>query len=82
MTGGAQANRDRMGGGGKGGSSKSGGSSDKGHYHGETVRTVKEAAIRHGDARVQVEKTRIGTKERADALKELGDARDNLESVK
>ncbi len=90
MPGGSNANRDSGHGGnygskGSSGSSKSGSSSlegtsrhDKGHYYGDTVRTVKQAAIRYADAKEQVNKTEVGTKEREDALKELGDAGINL----
>lgn len=67
--------------GGKGDSSKGSSDGGKGHYYGEMVRTVGQAAIRYADAKEQVDKTKTSTKERTDALKELEDAGRNLNLV-
>ncbi len=63
-----------------GGSSKGSNSSNQGHYHGQTVRTGRKAAVRYADARNQVDKTESGTKERGAALKELEDASKNVDA--
>ena len=67
-----------------GGKSSGHGSNDysKGHYYREHVTTVGEAAIRLSDAKVQVNKTETGTKERHEALEELSEAQRDLDACK